>query len=182
MAPPTVKSGAPPQAVAELDVERWREGSLSRERDLVAEELPVGLFYHGVPHGVMLATPADLEDFGIGFTLSEGLVDDAREIHDVEVVYGAETAEVRLSVAWERFSALLEQRRRLTGRTGCGRMKAFSAKAGSTFFSQSITSMSQSTSPLRSSGVSFQSSSSGTTWLPTRDWYMEKTSEAFWGS
>ncbi len=116
----TVESGAPPQVLAELAVERWREGLLSRERDLVVEELPVGLFYHGVPHGVMLATPADLEDFGVGFTLSEGLVEEAREIHDVQVVYGAETAEVRIGVAWERFTALLEQRRRLTGRTGCG--------------------------------------------------------------
>ena len=116
----TVEKDAPPSVVAELDVERWRDGVLTRERDLVAEELPVGLFYHGVPHGVMLATPADLEDFGVGFTLSEGLVEDAREIRGVEVVHGVETSEVHLSVAWERFSGLLEQRRRLTGRTGCG--------------------------------------------------------------
>lgn len=115
----TVAEGAPP-VVAELDVQRWREGVLSRERDLVADELPVGLFYHGVPHGVMLATPADLEDFGVGFTLSEALVHSASEIHDVRVVYADGTAEVRISVAWKRFSALLEQRRRLTGRTGCG--------------------------------------------------------------
>jgi len=116
----TVEKDAPPRVVAELDVERWRDGVLTREHDLVAEELPVGLFYHGVPHGVMLATPADLEDFGVGFTLSEGLVEDAREIRGVEVVHGVETSEVHLSVAWERFSGLLEQRRRLTGRTGCG--------------------------------------------------------------
>lgn len=109
-----------PQAFAEVDVGRWRSGEVTQERDQVAEELPVALVYHGVPHGVMLATPADLEDFGVGFTLSEGLVEDARQIHEVEVVFEAETAEVRISVAWERFSALLEQRRRLTGRTGCG--------------------------------------------------------------
>ena len=120
MAPQAAERSAPPQVVAELEVERWRSGVVSRERDFVAEELPVGLFYHGVPHGVMLATPADLEDFGVGFTLSEGLVEEPGEIHDVKVVYGAETAEVRISVAWERFSGLLEQRRRLTGRTGCG--------------------------------------------------------------
>ncbi len=117
---PAIERGAPPPLIADLAVERWREGLVSREHDLVAEELPVGLFYHGVPHGVLLATPADLEDFGIGFTLSEGLVEDAREIHDVQVSYGAEAAEVRISVAWERFTALLQQRRRLTGRTSCG--------------------------------------------------------------
>lgn len=109
-----------PPVLAELGVERWRNGVRSDERDWVAEELPVALIYHGVPHGVMLATPADLEDFGVGFTLSEGLVADASEIHGVEVVNGSEAAEVRISVAWERFTALLAQRRRLTGRTGCG--------------------------------------------------------------
>ncbi|HEY1891206.1 MAG TPA: formate dehydrogenase accessory sulfurtransferase FdhD [Steroidobacteraceae bacterium] len=104
----------------EIDVERWRRGTLTRERDLVAEEMPVALVYHGVPHVVMLATPADLEDYAVGFTLSEGLVAHAEEIRGVEVVRGEESAEVRISVAWERFSALLDRRRNLTGRSGCG--------------------------------------------------------------
>lgn len=108
------------QTVAELEVERWRPDELKRERDLVAEEVPVTLVYEDVPHGVMLATPADLEDFAVGFTLSEGLVEAGREIRGVEVRYGTESAEAHISVAWERFSALLERRRRLTGRTGCG--------------------------------------------------------------
>src|SRR5882724_4668725 len=82
--------------------------------------MPVALVYHGVPHVVMLATPADLEDFAVGFTLSEGLVGRPDEIRSVEVTYGTEAADVRITVAWERFSALLQRRRNLTGRTGCG--------------------------------------------------------------
>lgn len=104
----------------ELSVERWRRGTVTREQDLVAEEVPVALVYHGVPHVVMLATPADLEDFAVGFTLSEGLVADPGEIRGVEVIHGEESAEVRITVAWERFSALLDRRRNLTGRSGCG--------------------------------------------------------------
>ena len=104
----------------ELAVERWRRGTVTRERDLVAEEMPVALLYHGVPHVVMLATPADLEDYAVGFTLTEGLVAHAHEIRGVEVACGEEAAEVRITVAWERFSALLDRRRNLTGRTGCG--------------------------------------------------------------
>lgn len=111
--------GGPPVA-AEIGVERWRRGTLTRERDLVAEEMPVALVYHGVPHAVMLATPADLEDYAVGFTLSEGLVVRPDEIRGVEVTYGEEAAEVRVSVAWDRFSALIDRRRNLTGRTGCG--------------------------------------------------------------
>ena len=104
----------------ELGVERWRRGTLTRERDLIAEEMPVALVYHGVPHVVMLATPADLEDYAVGFTLSEGLVARPDEIRGVEVIRGEESAEVRITVAWERFSALLDRRRNLTGRSGCG--------------------------------------------------------------
>jgi FdhD protein len=105
---------------SEVSVERWSRGELEHKTDQVAEEMPIALVYHGVPHVVMLATPADLEDFAVGFTLSEGLVAHPDEIRSVEVTHGAEAADVRITVAWERFSALLHRRRNLTGRTGCG--------------------------------------------------------------
>ena len=82
--------------------------------------MPVALVYHDVPHVVMLATPADLEDYAVGFTLSEGLVERADEIRGVEVVQGEASADVKISVAWERFTQLLQRRRNLAGRTGCG--------------------------------------------------------------
>jgi len=105
---------------SEVDVERWTRGEVTHAADQVAEEMPIALVYHGVPHVVMLATPADLEDFAVGFTLSEGLVERPEEIRSVEVTYGAEAADVKITVAWERFSGLLQRRRNLTGRTGCG--------------------------------------------------------------
>jgi formate dehydrogenase accessory protein FdhD len=112
---------SPPAAVsAEVGVERWTRGTLARTTDQVAEEMPVALVYHDVPHVVMLATPADLEDYAIGFTLSEGLVARAEEIRGVEVVQGEASADVRITVAWERFTQLLQRRRNLAGRTGCG--------------------------------------------------------------
>ena len=105
---------------AEVAVQRWTRGTLARTTDLVAEEMPVALVYHDVPHVVMLATPADLEDYAVGFTLSEGLVAGAAEIRGVEVIRGEASADVKISVAWERFTQLLQRRRNLTGRTGCG--------------------------------------------------------------
>ncbi|HZC87738.1 MAG TPA: formate dehydrogenase accessory sulfurtransferase FdhD [Steroidobacteraceae bacterium] len=105
---------------AEVAVQRWTRGTLARATDLVAEEMPVALVYHDVPHVVMLATPADLEDYAVGFTLSEGLVAGAAEIRGVEVIQGEASADVKISVAWERFTQLLQRRRNLTGRTGCG--------------------------------------------------------------
>jgi len=112
--------GAPAAVSAEVGVERWTRGTLARTTDQVAEEMPVALVYHDVPHVVMLATPADLEDYAIGFTLSEGLVARADEIRGVEVVQGEASADVRITVAWERFTQLLQRRRNLAGRTGCG--------------------------------------------------------------
>jgi formate dehydrogenase accessory protein FdhD len=108
------------QVSAQVSVERWTRGTTEHSTDLVAEEMPVALVYHDVPHVVMLATPADLEDFATGFTLSEGLVARADEIRGVEVLPGAASIDVKVSVAWERFTALLQRRRNLTGRTGCG--------------------------------------------------------------
>jgi formate dehydrogenase accessory protein FdhD len=105
---------------AEVAVQRWVRGALTRTTDLVAEEKPVALVYHDVPHVVMLATPADLEDYAVGFTLSEGLVARAEEIRGVEVVQGEASADVKITVAWERFTELLQRRRNLAGRTGCG--------------------------------------------------------------
>jgi FdhD protein len=122
----STESLAEPVAAPELTVssqvavERWSNGVLASTTDLVAEEVPVALVYHDVPHVVMLATPADLEDYGVGFTLSEGLVARMDEIRGVEVTRGAGVADVRISVAWERFTQLLQRRRNLAGRTGCG--------------------------------------------------------------
>ncbi len=105
---------------AEVTVDRWIQGTTTHTTDQVAEEVPVALIYHNVPHVVMLATPANFEDYAVGFTLSEGLVAHRDEIRDVEVTVGAEAVDVRITVAWDRFTELLHRRRNLTGRTGCG--------------------------------------------------------------
>jgi len=104
----------------EVPVRRWKHGTLTETRDFVTEEVPVALVYHGVPHVVMLASPADLEDYAVGFTVSEGLVANPSEIQSVEVERGPESIEVRIGIAGERFAELLQRRRNLTGRTGCG--------------------------------------------------------------
>jgi FdhD protein len=110
----------PGEVSAEVAIERWTRGTIARTTDVVAEEMPVALVYHDVPHVVMLATPADLEDYAVGFTLSEALVASVDEIRGVEVSQGQTSADVKLTVAWERFTQLLQRRRNLAGRTGCG--------------------------------------------------------------
>ncbi len=108
------------QTTSERSIERYSHGTVTRTTDRVAEEAPVALVYQGVPHVVMMASPADLDDFAVGFTVSEGLVSDPAEILDVRVEEGPHAIDVHIRIAPVRFSALLQQRRNLTGRTGCG--------------------------------------------------------------
>jgi FdhD protein len=106
--------------MAELPVRRWRDGSWEETRDQVAEEAPVALTFNSIPHVVMLATPRDLTDLGRGFAFTEALVESPGEIRAAELKQDGDALEVALSVPQERLVALLQHRRNLTGRTGCG--------------------------------------------------------------
>ncbi len=88
--------------------------------DCVAEEVPVAMVYNGISHAVMLATPHDLADFALGFSLSEGILSNAEELYEVEVVPQEKGIELQMKVSAERFQQLKERRRSMTGRTGCG--------------------------------------------------------------
>jgi FdhD protein len=105
---------------SEVRVQRWVDGQSEQALDRVAEEEPVALTYQRTPHVVMLTTPANLEDLGVGFTLTEAVVQRPEEIKSVEVVRDAGRYEVRIGIAGTRFAALLERQRNLAGRTGCG--------------------------------------------------------------
>jgi FdhD protein len=88
----------------------------------VAEETPVALRYNGFPHAVMMATPADLHDFVIGFSLTEGLIQSASDIRSLSITSSADglIAETELAPAsLHRFLAG-RRLRQLAGRTSCG--------------------------------------------------------------
>jgi FdhD protein len=106
--------------VREVSVQREQVGAVELVTDYVAEERPVALHYYRLPYVVMLASPADLEDLGVGFTLSEGIVDAADEIRGVELARDGEGLAVHLNITGERLSRILQRQRNLTGRTGCG--------------------------------------------------------------
>lgn len=69
-----------------VSVCHWKNGQPVLRDDTVAEEVPVALVYNGISHAVMLATPADLEDFALGFSLTEGIIDAPKEIYGMEIV------------------------------------------------------------------------------------------------
>jgi FdhD protein len=95
----------------------WGRGRSERH---LAEEVAVAIVVNGSTLAVMMATPADLEAFGIGFALTEGVIDGVGEIERLEVVDQPLGIEVRLWVAAEKASALAKRRRQQAGPTGCG--------------------------------------------------------------
>ena len=86
----------------------------------IAEEAPVALVYNGVPHVVVMASPANLEDLALGFSLSEGVIGSADELGGIEIVPEQTGYSVHMSVPPERVALLEQRRRNMTARTGCG--------------------------------------------------------------
>jgi FdhD protein len=90
-----------------------------RERD-VPVEVPVALVYDGSTYAVMMASPTNLEDFAIGFSLSEGVVSAPEDVASLEVIEHDNGVELRMWLAEGRARDLVARRRQITGPTGCG--------------------------------------------------------------
>ena len=101
-------------------VQRWRGGKADKVDDCVAEEAPIALLYNGEPHVVMLATPLDLEDFALGFSLTENIVASVAEVESIRIYERSEGIEVRVKIPPVRCEDIADKGRNLTGRTGCG--------------------------------------------------------------
>src|SRR5687767_5747523 len=85
----------------------------------LASEVPVALVYNGRPHAVMMCTPADLEDFGVGFTITE-LIAPASDVTRLDVVKYARGIELQMEIPAAAADALASRGRAIVGRTGCG--------------------------------------------------------------
>ena len=85
----------------------------------LAEEVAVALVYNGSTQAVMMATPADLEDFARGFTLTEGIAR-PEDMLDLEVVRHAQGIELRMWLPAPAAERLAGRRRAMAGPVGCG--------------------------------------------------------------
>ena len=90
------------------------------ERAAVAEEVPIAFIYNGRPHVVMMGTPADLDDFAVGFSFTEEIVRSGSEISRLEVVRHAQGIELQLAIPDDAARRLESRGRQLVGQTGCG--------------------------------------------------------------
>jgi len=113
-------SSAPTPGVAARPSERWRGGARESLNDRLAVEAPVQIVVNGAPFAVMMATPLDLEDFALGFALTEGVIAAPWELERVGVAERLEGYELAIEIAPARAAALGSRSRAIEGRSGCG--------------------------------------------------------------
>jgi FdhD protein len=106
-------------ASAPMPVRRFDAGAPAAATAQVASEVPIAFEYNGISHAVMLSTPADLHDFAVGFSLSEGIARPS-QCYGVEVRESAAGITLAIEIASSAFALLKQHRRTLAGRTGCG--------------------------------------------------------------
>jgi formate dehydrogenase accessory protein FdhD len=106
--------------LATLGATRIAAGGALAIEETLAEETPVALLYNGEPHVVMMATPAQLDDFALGFSLSEGIVARAADVRLLDAAVRDTGVALHLGIPQAAGEALAQRQRHLTGRSGCG--------------------------------------------------------------
>lgn len=109
-----------PDGVSQRLVQMIRGSRHTARSDFVAQEVPVALVFNGISHAVMMVSPCDLEDFALGFGLTEGLLQSPDELYDIDERQVADGIELHMEVSAECAWKLKVSRRTLAGRTGCG--------------------------------------------------------------
>ncbi|WP_239326308.1 formate dehydrogenase accessory sulfurtransferase FdhD [Snodgrassella gandavensis] len=95
-------------------------GQCSSTSDNVSAEIPVALVYNGISHVVLMATPANITELALGFSLSEGIIENAEQIYAIEISEYQHGIVAEIELASAAFSRLKSRRRQMSGRTGCG--------------------------------------------------------------
>lgn len=101
-------------------VQRWERGAQQQLEDELATETAIAFVYNGISHAVMMASPMNLADFALGFSLSEGVLGDPAEMYSLSVDEMEAGIQLDMNIASQRFAALKHRRRSLAGVSGCG--------------------------------------------------------------
>src|ERR1700709_2656877 len=98
----------------------WREGGFSQGNRSIPEETAVAITYNGGTYAVMMASPQDLEDFAVGFSLSEGVIGSPSDIESLEITRLGDGVELRMWLSGPRADRLEKRRRHIAGPNGGG--------------------------------------------------------------
>ena len=99
---------------------RIDDGGSTPASAVVAEEIPIALVYNGRPYVVVMGTPSDFEDLAVGFSRTEGIIDDSSSIEHVDVVRASHGVELQIQIPTASAERLEARARALVSRTGCG--------------------------------------------------------------
>jgi FdhD protein len=169
--------------VRTVDRKVWREsgpneGSLADGTRTIPEETALALTYNGGAYAVMMGTPRDLEDFAIGFSLSEGVIRSPEDIDSLDIVELDDGTELRMWLAQAKADRLSERRRHIAGPTGCGlcgidsiaeavRPAAIVAQ-GQSFSPREIMAAMQAIPPLQPINIETRAVHAAAFWIPAR--------------
>ncbi|OUS02466.1 formate dehydrogenase family accessory protein FdhD [Gammaproteobacteria bacterium 54_18_T64] len=120
VAPPVNDDALTPAVSSSFTAHDWRLGASVSVDDQLIEEVAVALVYNGISHVVMMTTPDHLEDFALGFSLTEGIIERPAQLYELNTRQLDDGIEVAMRISNERFALLKAARRNMTGRTGCG--------------------------------------------------------------
>jgi len=164
--------------VRTVDRKIWREGSLAEGTRTIPEETALAVTYNGGTYAVMMGTPRDLEDFAIGFSLSEGIIQSPDDIDSLDIAELGDGVELRMWLAQAKADRLSERRRHIAGPTGCGlcgidsiaeavRPAAIVAQ-GQSFSPREIMAAMQAIPPLQPINIETRAVHAAAFWMPGR--------------
>jgi FdhD protein len=167
-----------PNPVRSVDRQIWRDTGVSEGTRSIPEETALALTYNGGTYAVMMGTPQDLEDFAIGFSLSEGIIESPADLDSLDIVPLDDGIELRMWLPQSKADRLSERRRHIAGPTGCGlcgidsiveavRPAAIIAPGGS-FSPQEIATAMQSLAPLQAINIETRAVHAAGFWTPAR--------------
>jgi FdhD protein len=167
-----------PDPVRSVDRQIWRDSGVSEGARSIPEETALAITYNGGTYAVMMGTPQDLEDFAIGFSLSEGVIQSPADLDSLDIVLLDDGIELRMWLAQSKADRLSERRRHIAGPTGCGlcgidsiveavRPAAIVA-AGGSFSPQQIGAAMQSLAPLQAINIETRAVHAAAFWTPAR--------------
>jgi len=101
-------------------VQVMRDGSTHLIQRAIAGESPLSIEYGGIAYAVMMVTPADLEDFIIGFSLSEQLIASPSDVVSMEIAELEQGWVARVTLRSELMERIVERARVRVSEGSCG--------------------------------------------------------------
>jgi len=98
----------------------WRGSGTTEGERAIPEETAIAFTFNTATYAVMMATPQDLEDFAVGFSLTEGVVSSIDAIDSIDIVEEEIGIELRIWLKTREAAEFLGRRRKMAGPTGCG--------------------------------------------------------------